>query len=277
MIMILMESQTFLEFWIREASHIVKDYFIFAASAFILFYVLFKRPMWFRKVQQKLPAVTDYGRDIMYSLMSVTIFATVGLSTFYFLGDYTHTYRHIADYGYVYYAFTWVWMFFLHDTYFYWMHRGMHHPVLFKYVHLVHHKSTNPSPWTAYAFHPLEAVLEAAILPLIAFTLPVHKGTIGMFFLFQIIYNVYGHLGFELYPRGFHKTLIGRWVNTSVAHNLHHDKFHGNYGLYFLFWDRIMGTLRSEYDAVYERTTEGEREKEISKSHTSPLSRGVLG
>ena len=71
----------------------------------------------------------------------------------------------------------------------------------------------------------------------------------------QIMYNVYGHLGFELYPRGFHKTWIGRWINTSVAHNLHHKKFTGNFGLYFLFWDRLLGTIREDYDATYEATT----------------------
>ena len=158
-------------------------------------------------------------------------------------------------------------MLFLHDTYFYWMHRAMHHPTLYKHVHLVHHKSTNPSPWTAYAFHPLEAFLEVMILPLIAFTFPVHAPAIGLFFLFQIAYNVYGHLGFELYPKGFHKHWLGRWVNTSVAHNLHHKKFHGNFGLYFLFWDRLMGTMREDYDTTYEETTESESSVVYSKSN----------
>tara|TARA_B110001450_G_C17538428_1_gene447614 strand:+ start:480 stop:671 length:192 start_codon:yes stop_codon:yes gene_type:complete len=46
--------------------------------------------------------------------------------------------------------------------------------------------------------------------------------------------------------------LVWKWINTSVAHNLHHKKFDGNYGFYFLFWDRIMGTLREEYDKTYE-------------------------
>jgi lathosterol oxidase len=59
--------------------------------------------------------------------------------------------------------------------------------------------------------------------------------------LFQFVYNVYGHLGFEILPRP-----LRRWLNTSSAHNLHHKKFTGNYGLYTLFWDRLMGTLRSE-------------------------------
>ena len=246
---------TFLEFWIKESSSIIKEYFIFASSAFVLFYYILKKPMWFRKVQKKLPKVTDYYRDICYSLISVSIFATVALVVFYYLTPYSNIYRNFSDYGRGYYILSWVWMLLLHDTYFYWMHRAMHHPKLYRYIHLVHHKSTNPSPWTAYAFHPLEAFFEAMIVPLIAFTLPVHTSAIASFFLFQIIYNVYGHLGFELYPQGFHKTKIGKWINTSVAHNLHHKKFHGNFGLYFLFWDRAMGTLREDYEVTFVETT----------------------
>ena len=45
-------------------------------------------------------------------------------------------------------------------------------------------------------------------------------------------------------------------MNTSVAHNLHHKRFNGNYGLYTLFWDRLMGTLRNDYDATFEEVTE---------------------
>ena len=252
----------FIDFWLQEAYYTVRNYFMFASGAFILFYVILKRPMWFRKVQKRLPKLTDYGRDFMWSMITVTIFATVAMGVFFFLSDYTNTYHDISEYGMGYYVFTWIWMFFLHDTYFYWMHRLMHHPTLFKYVHLVHHKSTNPSPWTAYAFHPFEAVVEVGILPLIAFTLPVHQYSLGWFFMFQIFYNVYGHLGFELYPKGFNKHWLGKWINTSVAHNLHLKGFTGNYGLYFLFWDRWMGTLREDYDKTYVETTESESVKE---------------
>jgi len=64
---------------------------------------------------------------------------------------------------------------------------------------------------------------------------------------------VYGHLGWGLNPKKFHKSRLGRWINTSVAHNQHHQFFKGNYGMYFLFWDRIMGTLREDYDAQFEK------------------------
>jgi len=249
---------TFLEIWLRSASHIVLRYFVFAGSAFFLFYVLLKQPLWFRKIQKKMPELSDYGRDIMYSLISVSIFASVAFFVLFAGREYTHLYRDFESYGLAYYIFSWLWMMVLHDTWFYWMHRLMHYPVLFKHIHLIHHKSTNPSPWTAYAFHPFEAIVEVGIVPLIAFTLPIHAPALGLFFLFQIIYNVYGHLGFELYPQNFNKTCVGKWINTSVAHNLHHKKFTGNYGLYFLFWDRMMGTLRPEYDEVFQTTTQRE-------------------
>lgn len=250
-----MANETFFEFWINGAFRLVSRYLLTASIAFLIFYILFKNNTWFKKIQKKFPKIKDYKRDIIYSFISITIFATVSLIVFYYLLPYTNIYFNIDKYSASYYIFSWIWMFFLHDTYFYWIHRMMHQPKLYRKIHLIHHKSTNPSPWTAYSFHPFEAFLEALIAPLIAFTLPVHISSFGFFFLFQIIYNVYGHLGFELYPKGFHKTWIGRWINTSTAHNLHHHRFNGNYGLYFLFWDRIMGTIREDYDDTFEKTT----------------------
>ena len=41
-------------------------------------------------------------------------------------------------------------------------------------------------------------------------------------------------------------------MNTSVSHNLHHQYFKGNYGLYFTIWDRLMGTMRADYDISFE-------------------------
>ena len=128
----------------------------------------------------------------------------------------------------------------------------MHHKKLFPRCHLVHHQTTNPSPWAAYAFHPLEAVVEVGIVVIFLFTIPIHRSHLLIFFLMMIVYNVYGHLGYELYPKGFSKTAIGKWINTSVNHNQHHQYFKGNYSLYFLFWDRVCGTIREDYDERYD-------------------------
>lgn len=101
----------------------------------------------------------------------------------------------------------------------------------------------------------LEGIVEAGIVIVIAFVMPFHVSALLAFLLFMIIYNVYGHLGFELYPHQFNRNKIGKWINTSVNHNQHHKHFHGNYGLYFLFWDRLMGTIRKDYDHAFDTAT----------------------
>jgi Delta7-sterol 5-desaturase len=238
--------------WLNSLLRIGIRYAILASVAFLIFYVLFPKQFQRIRIQKIFPKPIHYYRDIFFSLLSVALFATVAYFTFFLARPYNNIhYGHISDYGYGWFALSFCWMLFLHDTWFYWMHRLMHHPALFKTVHLIHHKSTNPSPWTAYAFHPLEALIEAGIAPLIAFTLPVNRFAFMFFMLFQILYNVYGHLGYELYPKGFAGSRIGRWINTGTAHNMHHKFFKGNYGLYFLFWDRWMGTLRKDYDKAY--------------------------
>lgn len=234
----------------------VVRYMFFATLAFLLFYVVLKRPLWFRKIQKRLPRLSDYRRDILYSVISMAIFGTMATVALYAFKDVNHVYKApIEGWGAVWFYASFLWMLALHDTYFYWAHRLMHLKPVYRRVHLVHHRSTNPSPWTAYAFHPLEAFVEAGIIFVIAFTLPVHILAVILFFIFQIAYNVYGHLGFELYPPGFHRTRLGQWINTSVSHNQHHSRNSGNFGLYFLYWDRAMGTLRADYGEAYDRAT----------------------
>ena len=228
-------------------------YFLPAGLAFLIYYVWFRNRWQHTKIQPKFPTLNDYQREIFYSLISILIFVIIGVIVFVSpLSAYNQVYTDIAEYGWGYWTFSILLMIVVHDTYFYWTHRAMHHPRLFRYFHLTHHRSVNPSPWAAYAFHPLEGVVEAGIVVPIAFLFPIHLSALMVFLIFMIVYNVYGHLGYELFPRGFSRHPIGRWLNTSVNHNQHHKHFDGNYGLYFLFWDRVMGTLRADYDASYD-------------------------
>jgi lathosterol oxidase len=238
----------------QVAQNVGTRYYLVAGTAFLLFYLVLRRWTAPRKIQAAFPKWNDYAREILYSSFTILIFALVpSFLIFSDFGQQHNTlYREIGDRGMIYYFGLFPVLFFIHDTYFYWAHRLMHLPKLYRYVHLVHHRSTNPSPWAAYAFHPLEAVVEVGIFAVFLLLVPVHITHILLFFLMSIVYNVYGHLGWELYPKGFHRTWIGRWINTSVSHNQHHRYFHGNYGLYFLFWDRWMGTLREDYDEAYD-------------------------
>ncbi len=228
-------------------------YFLLAGLAFLIFYVLFTTYFSSIKIQKKMPMLSDYKRDILFSILTIIIFAA--LPVIFLKNDkirpITQFYVNISDHGWVYFFLAFPLMILIHDAYFYWTHRLMHHPRLFKLFHLTHHKSTNPTPWTAYAFHPLEAIVEAGIFVVLIFIMPVKSIHLWVFFTIMFLYNVYGHLGYELFSPKFHKTKFGRWVSTGTAHNMHHHSFKGNYGIYFLFWDRLMNTLRPEYDEKF--------------------------
>lgn len=242
------------ENYLKNIQLIGTRYFLAALIAFLLFYVLWRNRFFYKKIQNRFPKNSDYLREMLYSLSTILIFGGVSLFIFRHpaIAPYTTRYDAISDHGWFYYLTAFPLMLIAHDTYFYFTHRLMHHKNIFKFFHLVHHQSTNPSPWAAYAFHPLEAFVEIGILFVFMFTIPMHPTHIMLFFFFMIVYNVYGHLGYELYPKGFSKSHIGKWINTSVNHNQHHQYFRGNYGLYFLFWDRVFGTIREDYDARFE-------------------------
>lgn len=241
----------------KELIRVADKYYLVGGLAFILFYWLFRRKLSWKKIQRSFPGRKDYAREIGFSTVSIILFALPPLVVVHSDAIRPHStfYKDISLHGWAYFFLAFPIMIFLHDTYFYWMHRLIHHPRLFRLFHLVHHRSTNPSPWAAYAFHPLEAVLESMIFVIFLFTIPITGWHLFVFFLVSLIYNVYGHLGFELYPKGFQRHRLGRWVNTSVSHNMHHRHFKGNYGFYFLFWDRWMGTLRTDYEAVFQEVT----------------------
>lgn len=237
----------------KIAATIVLRYIIIAGLAFLVFYVIYKNKWGYKKIQLKFPKPKDHFREIGYSVITMAIFSVV---PYVLLNEpvrkYTQFYGNINDYPIWWFWLAFVLMLLLHDAYFYFTHRLMHHPKLFKLVHLVHHKSTNPSPWAAFAFHPFEAVVEVGIVIIFIFIMPIMKWHLFFFFLFMMLYNVYGHLGWELYPKGFAKSKIGKWINTSVNHNQHHQYFKGNYGLYFLWWDRWFNTIRPDYETQFE-------------------------
>ena len=241
-------------FWTYLA--IVSRYLLLGGIFFLVFYKIFRTRFSYRKIQLKFPNSKDYYRELGYSLLAVWMMAATSIP--FFIGSW-EAYNQIvytwSELPMWYHLLCFPIMMVLHDTYFYWMHRMLHHPRIFKIAHLVHHRSTNPSPWAAYSFHPIEAFFESLIGPIILLIMPVHIGLFIGFFIFQIVYNIYGHSGFEFFPKGFDKHWLGRWINTSVHHNLHHKYFNNSYGLYFTMWDRWMGTMHPKYEKTYMEVT----------------------
>jgi lathosterol oxidase len=229
-------------------------YFVLAGIPFVLFYKILSN--WYQgsKIQNRSAGNDDFKREILQSLQTTAVLAIIGyLAMYTSLKAHTLIYTDINDFPLWYVPVSLVLSLIIHDTYFYWMHRLLHHKKLFRYTHLVHHQSTNPSPWTSYSFHFIEAWTEGAVLLVIILILPIHPFTIMLFVVVGFIINVYGHLGYEIAPKWFRHTFLFQILNTSVHHNLHHSKFKGNYGLYFRVWDRLMNTEHPDYVKEYDR------------------------
>jgi sterol desaturase/sphingolipid hydroxylase (fatty acid hydroxylase superfamily) len=214
-----------------------------------------------RRISPQMPTARQMLREILCSLRSIAIFGVVaGVIVLFAYNKATRIYIRIEDYGWVYFWFSILLMVVLHDTYFYWTHRLMHHRRLYKLFHHTHHLSTSPTPWAAYAFSPLEALVQAGIGPLILFTIPSHPLAFATFMLWQITFNVLGHCGYEIFPRWLLRTPLGYLLNSITHHALHHEKFRANYGLYFNVWDRLMGTNHRDYEQRFAAATGGARE-----------------
>ncbi|WP_298708505.1 sterol desaturase family protein [Chitinophaga sp.] len=232
-------------------------YLILAGIPFLFFYIVLSNSTTKYKIQQRTAGKKDFLREILFSSSSSLVFAVISLVILFTpLKSYTLLYSDYNAYPLWWLPLSLVLSLVIHDTYFYWMHRLMHHKKIFRFTHKVHHQSTNPSPWTSYSFHILEAVAEGGILLVLAFTLPMHAEMLILFTIVSLMINVYGHLGYEIMPKGLRHSFLFEVINTSVYHNLHHSKFKGNYSLYFRWWDKLMKTENPDYVKEYDRIQE---------------------
>jgi len=236
----------------------VARYILVTGIAFVIFYKWFPSYFSKNKIQSKLARTKDFLREILHSAQSTVVIAVISILVFSTpLAQYTQVYYNLSEKPLWWIPLSIVLMLVTHDTYFYWMHRIVHHPKLYNYIHFIHHKSVNPSPFTSYSFHISESVLEGMIAPIILIMLPVHPLSLLIFSSLAFVFNVYGHLGYEIAPKWLRFSLLFEIFNTSTFHNMHHAKFKGNYGLYFRVWDRLMRTEHpdyvKEYDAIQNR------------------------
>ena len=130
----------------------------------------------------------------------------------------------------------------LHDTWFYWTHRLMHRPRWFRKMHAVHHESRPPTAWAAMSFHPLEALTGAFVIPALVFVIPIHVAMLGLVLAVMTVMGVTNHMGWEMFPRAFVHSRLGKWVITASHHHRHHEAYKCNYGLYLRHWDHLCKT-----------------------------------
>ena len=134
---------------------------------------------------------------------------------------------------------------------FYWIHRLLHIPILYKYVHSLHHRNVNVGPWSGLSMHPIEHFLYISSLCLhwILLSHPLHV-------IFHVLYLGPGaamtHCGYEsLLVKDKKRLELGTFY-----HQLHHRYYECNYGNQEMPWDRWFGTFHDGSEACTKKIRE---------------------
>lgn len=217
-------------------------YFLVAGIFYFVFYVWFPDKWASRKINKKAYQKSQLKSEMRWSLLSSMIFSLAGtITVILWQKGYTKVYTEANLYGWWYLPASLVIFMLAHETYYYWVHRWMHIPSVFRAVHRIHHDSKIASPFTAFSFHPWEALFQAVFLPVMLMILPMHYYVIIFQLIIMTVSSVINHLDIEIYPKSCYNTW-GRWIIGATHHSRHHKQFKYNYGLYFTFWDRINKT-----------------------------------
>ncbi|XP_035683076.1 fatty acid hydroxylase domain-containing protein 2-like [Branchiostoma floridae] len=141
---------------------------------------------------------------------------------------------------------------------FYFSHRILHHPYLYKRIHKKHHELTAPISIAAPYAYPIENVFSGVLPPLLGpLVTGCHVSTIWLFGCYGLYITVTDHSGYDL-PFNF---------RSPEFHDFHHSKFNSNFGVYGLL-DRLLGT-----DTAYRQSKAAARHRTLNG--ITPLSNSV--
>ncbi|KAG0052696.1 c-5 sterol desaturase [Gryganskiella cystojenkinii] len=145
--------------------------------------------------------------------------------------------------GWGYVAFTIAAFLFFTDFGIYWIHRWLHHPLIYKRLHKPHHKWIVPTPFSSHAFHFMDGYSQSVPYHLFVYLVPMHQFVYLGMFTFVNFWSVLIHDGEYLVSHPA--------INSAAHHSVHHLYFNYNYGQYFTLWDRVGGSYRKPSEEQY--------------------------
>lgn len=128
------------------------------------------------------------------------------------------------------------------EVHFYFVHRLLHRPWLYRRIHAWHHLSTVPTPWSVFSFHWVEAALLGSVMVLVMPLVQLQLLAMALFPAVSLTLNQLGHWAWDV--SGQRST----WhpLAASRRHALHHRAVHGNFGFLLPVFDRLLGTALPE-------------------------------
>jgi len=156
------------------------------------------------------------------------------------------------------------------DFWIYLIHRGLHHPLIYKTLHKPHHKWIIPTPYASHAFHPIDGFSQSVPYHVFPFLFPLQKFLYVGLFVFINIWTIFIHDGEYIANSPI--------INGSACHTMHHLYFNYNYGQYTTLWDRLGGSYRKPNDELFKKESKmGKKEWERQVKEMEKVVKEVEG
>lgn len=219
---------------------IITGRYFLACGIFYLFFYRWFRGKWAdRKIGIRPYNSRQFRREIGWSIITAVCFSFTGtLLLLLWQKGFTKVYTDINEYPLWWIPVSLVISLLIDETYYYWLHRWMHSPRVFKLIHKVHHQSSISSPWTSFSFHPVEGMLLSVPMVLTLLFIPMFVGVVIFQLVLMTISSIINHLDIEVYSEKFRRNRVGKLLIGATHHAMHHKQFKYNFGLYFTFWDK---------------------------------------
>jgi lathosterol oxidase len=205
-----------------------------------------------RKIQPNGFRWRTFRNEILFGVANLTVSSIVLGGLTVFLNNHRFIKFNPAPASWWVIAFEYAVYFFVYDAYFYWVHRAMHLPRIYRWLHKIHHFSTAPNVLTTVSLNPAESVINGLIIPIFTAVFPLHAATMVFIGPTNIVLGAYVHSGYEFLPRWWNKSWLTKWFITATFHDQHHKYFNYNFGGFTTLWDWICGTVRPKYEADFD-------------------------
>jgi methylsterol monooxygenase len=135
-------------------------------------------------------------------------------------------------------------LFVMEDAWHYWFHRALHYGPLYKAIHKMHHTYSAPFGLAAEYASPIETMLlgigtVGSPILLLGITGELHLFTMYTWIVLRLFQAIDAHSGYD-FPWSLHN-FLPVWAGAN-HHDVHHEKFIGNYASSFRWWDYCLDT-----------------------------------
>ncbi|XP_003737711.1 probable Delta(7)-sterol 5(6)-desaturase [Galendromus occidentalis] len=249
------ESRTCIDGSLLPRGNIYRQYISVSLVVWLLgviFYFLFAPLSYWFLFDKRTFKHPRYLRNQIRMEISLTMAAMPVMSlltAFWFVAEirgYSKLYGDLNEHGLLYLALQLPLIVVFSDCLIYFIHRGLHHRLLYKHLHKPHHRWIVPTPFASHAFHPLDGYVQSLPYHIFPFLFPLNKLMYLAMFVFINLWTIMIHDG-----EAFANNSV---INGAACHTVHHLYYRYNYGQFTTLWDRLGGSYRKPDEEICDPT-----------------------